>query len=240
MKVTTGRWKEEELDELLLEASGIEGSGERITFLSRLFLGTEYGESTLSAGLDTPEELVVNLAVMDCFTFIDYIEAMRLSRSFAGFIENLRKVRYHHGNVTFLERNHFFSDWREYNGEFIEDVTEEVGKGHAVRVQKMLNEKEDGTKWVAGIPVLRREIGYIPSPLPQEVPENLKAGDYAGIYSATPGLDVSHVGIIARDSKDLYLRHASSRHMKVVDEDLMEYFSEMPGVIILRPIIAGK
>jgi hypothetical protein len=231
----TGRWTEKELDKLLRAASEVAGSGEGAAFLSRLFLGTQYKESTLPAGPKETEELVINLGAMDCFTFIDYIEAMRRSRSFADFADNLRKVRYRNGIVSFPERNHFFTDWREYNSEFIEDVTEYVGKMHAVIVQKMLNDKGDGTKWIAGIPVSEREIGYVPSPLSEEALENLKTGDYAGIYSAAPGLDVSHVGIIVKESKVLYLRHASSRHIKVVDEDLREYLSEKPGLIVLRP-----
>ena len=51
------------------------------------------------------------------------------------------------------------------------------------------------------------------------------------------GLDVSHVGIIIRDRDTFLLRHASSdrRSRKVVDQELQEYISGTPGLIILRP-----
>jgi hypothetical protein len=234
MKIITGRWTDKELDDLLAESSKIENAGERIAFLSRLFLGTVYKESTLEGSPETHEELVVNFAALDCFTFIDYVEAMRLSRSYAGFVGNLVKIRYRQGEVSFRQRNHFFTDWREVNRDCVEDVTEKTGKGHAVRVQKMLNEKEDGTNWVTGIPVQKREVDYVPSPPPDEVLAGLMTGDYAGVYSAAAGLDVSHVGIVVRNG-GLVFRHASSKHGKVVDEDLREYFSDKAGVIILRP-----
>jgi hypothetical protein len=234
MKVITGRWTEKELEGLLRESSKIAEAGARIGFLSRKFLGTEYKESTLSGSPEVTEELVVNLGAVDCFTFIDYIEAMRRSRSFDGFVENLKKVRYRQGEVSFRQRNHFFTDWRDSNSEFVADVTEKIGEGHAVRVQKMLNEKEDGSKWVAGISVRQREVGHIPSPLHGDVLSGLMTGDYVGVYSEAAGLDVSHVGIVVRDS-GLIFRHASSRRRKVVDEGLREYFSGKTGMIILRP-----
>lgn len=238
MRVNTGRWTEKALDDLILKSSKIVDTGERIAFLSRQFLGMGYRESTLGVNTEGAEELVINLAAVDCFTFIDYVEAMRLSRSFAGFAEKLKKVRYRNADVSFEDRNHFFSDWRDSNGDFVEDVTAKVGGGYAVRVEKMLNEKEDGGNWVPGISVVRREIDYIPSPLPDDVLARLTTGDYAGVYAEAAGLDVSHVGIVVRDN-DLILRHASSKSRQVVDEDLREYFSNKPGVIVLRPTSPG-
>jgi hypothetical protein len=46
---------------------------------------------------------------------------------------------------------------------------------------------------------------------------------------------VSHVGIFVRNHTDVFLRHASSRHGKVVDEEFHEYISDKPGIIVMRP-----
>ncbi len=232
--LNTGKWTEKELDGLLEEATGIADNGERIAFLSGRFLGTEYRESTLRGSADIAEELVVNLAALDCFTFVDYVEAMRSSRSLAEFIERLKRVRYRKGDVAFRQRNHFLADWRQSNSEFVEDVTGRLGEGRAVRVQKVLNEKEGGGSWVPGIAAVGRAIEYIPSPLSEDVLSRLRTGDYAGVYSNAAGLDVSHAGIVVRDC-GLFFRHASSRLMKVVDEELQAYFSDTPGMIVLRP-----
>ncbi|MFI5295276.1 MAG: N-acetylmuramoyl-L-alanine amidase-like domain-containing protein [Thermodesulfovibrionales bacterium] len=234
----SGKWTEKELDQFILESSKIGDAGNRIDVLSREFLGTAYQEYTLPGDRNTPEVFVVNLGGVDCFTFIDYVEAMRISGSFSDFVANLQKIRYGGGRISFEDRNHFFTDWMESNAAFVKDATPEIGESAAVTVQKVLNKKGDGTSWIAGIRPARREIKYIPSPaVDDKVLNGLRTGDYAGIYSEAPGLDVSHVGIIIITGKGkAYLRHASSRHRKVVDEDLINYISGKPGLILLRPI----
>jgi len=236
--IILGNWTENKLNHLLNQSSGITDTGERIDFLSKQFLGTDYQESTLIGDADTPEVFVVNLEGMDCFTYIDYVEAMRLSDSFARFKENLKHVRYQSGKVSFQNRNHFFTDWPEFNGGNVTDVTEEVGGEKVKTVVKVLNKKEDGTYFLPGIPIKQREIRYITSPnIDEEVLGRLKTGDYVGIYSDMQGLDVSHTGIIIKKGDKVYLRHASSReaNRKVIDEDLITYMSNKPGLVVFRP-----
>jgi hypothetical protein len=236
MLFTPGKWTQEELDRIIRESSKIGDIGSRIGVLSGEFLGTDYREYTLIGDQKTPEVLVVNLGGVDCFTFIDYMEAMRISGSFSEFIVNLQKIRYRGGHIAFEERNHFFTDWRGSNASLVEDATSEIGKSGTIKVRKILNIKKDGTSWLAGIRPVQREIEYIPSGyLDDRVLARLRAGDYAGIYSEAPGLDVSHVGIIVKGEGNIYMRHASKRHKKVVDEDLRNYISGKPGLIILRP-----
>lgn len=232
-----GKWTEDGLDRLIRESSKIGDTGSRIDVLSGDFLGTDYREYTLLGERNTPEVLVVNLQGVDCFTFIDYVEAMRISGSFSDFAANLKKIRYRGGRISFEDRNHYFTDWTEFNAAFVKDATAEIGKSATMRVRKVLNLKNDGTPWIAGIRSAQREIKYIPShAAEEEVLNGLRTGDYAGIYSEAPGLDVSHVGIIIKGKGDVCLRHASSRHGKVVDEDLRNYISGKPGLIILRPL----
>jgi hypothetical protein len=52
------------------------------------------------------------------------------------------------------------------------------------------------------------------------------------------GLDVSHVGIVIRDERRLYLRHASSQETtgKVIDQDLKGYITDKPGILVFRPL----
>ena len=58
----------------------------------------------------------------------------------------------------------------------------------------------------------------------------LETGDLIGYYSEKPDLDVSHVGIILIKNNQVYLRHASSKHNKVLDEKL-----EPRDLVVLRP-----
>jgi len=233
-----GTWTERELNRILTESSRIHDIGRRIDFLSRHFLDMTYAESTLIGDMNNPEAFVINLEGVDCLTFIEYIEALRLSGSFEGFKENLKKVRYKSGDVTFVNRNHFFTDWVEFNANFIDDVTEEIAPEKIRRDQKLLNEKEDKTFFVQGIKPGMREIRYIPSEyVDGAVLNRLRTGDYIGIYSYLKGLDVSHVGILIRDNEKVRLRHASSasKNRKVIDEDFMKYITDKPGIIVLRP-----
>jgi len=239
MVINTGRWTEDELDRIIREAARIADPGERIALISEHFLNTPYQESTLIGSDHLEEELVLNLSGLDCFTFLDYVEAMRLSRSFSDFQDRLKQVRYRNGLVSFPTRNHFFTDWAEYRSAFVRDETKEIGKGKAMNSKKTLNRKEDKTLFLNGIELVDRTITYIPTEKIDElILQQLKTGDYAGIYSDSPGLDVSHVGIIIRAGASLFLRHASSSGglRKIVDQDFMQYMKGKLGLIILRLI----
>ncbi len=229
-------WTQGKLDKIIRDSSKIQDAGRRISLLSERLSGTPYREHTLRGDLNTPEVFVVNLEGVDCFTFIDYVEAMRLSGSFPDFVENLKKVRYRDGLVSFDHRNHFFTDWIKSNAAFVTDATPEIGGAATVTVQKTLNKKEDGSGWVPGLPQRNRNIQYIPScSVNDRVLGRLRTGDYAGIYSDVPGLDVSHVGIVIKKEENIYLRHASSLQKKVAEEGLASYLSGKPGLLVLRP-----
>lgn len=237
MKCDKGNNYGQRVEDMLNRASGPSSIGEKIEIISRQLLDVTYQAGTLVGSSDVPESLVINLDALDCFTFIDYVEAMRRSDSFESFRENLIKTRYRKGVVSFMTRNHFFTDWIENSQGHIKDVTKEAGGDSAVTVIKELNKKPDGSLYLKGISPVKRKIEYIPlGCLDQVVMDGLRTGDYAGIYSNAPGLDVSHVGIIIKAEDRLFLRHASSAHMKVVEEDFTEYMSGKPGLILLRPL----
>lgn len=233
--INLGKWTERDINKLLQESSNIKDTGERIEFISRQFIGTPYKESTLIGDMNNPEVLVINLEGVDCLTFIEYVEAMRLSSSFSKFKDNLRSLRYKSGIVSFTNRNHFFTDWREYNSPFVMDVTEDIG--NTIEELKVLNKKDDNSYILNGITPVNRRIRYIPADnINSESIKKLIMGDYVGIYSVENGLDVSHVGIIIKDKEVVYLRHASKRYGKVIDEGFKDYISHKPGLIVLKPM----
>src|SRR5574341_1521626 len=77
-----GSWTEKDLNSIMEQSSKIHDVGERIDFISEKFLNTKYEDSTLVGDIHHPEELVINLKGVDCFTYIDYVEAMQLSESY--------------------------------------------------------------------------------------------------------------------------------------------------------------
>src|SRR4030065_1326161 len=229
--ILLGKWTSEKLDAILHESSKINDAGLRIDFLSKQFLGTPYKELSLVGDINIPEVFVINLEGVDCFTLLDYVESMRRSFSFEEFRETLRKVRYRGGEISFKNRNHFFTDWREFNSNFIDDVTVQIGGKKVRSIMKLLNQREDGSYYLHGIQLKDRLITYLPVDMIDDaILSELRTGDYIGIYSEKQGLDVSHVGIFIKRENDIFLRHASSlkNHRQVIDQNFKDYMADKP------------
>jgi hypothetical protein len=184
-----------------------------------------------------PEKLVIDLRGLDCFTYLDYVEALRKSNSQSEFVSNVISGRYVDRNVDFLSRKHFFTDWA-HGGDYklVDDVTSQISP-HAKSIEKNLNERADGTFYLPGLPVTKRKITYISSDLiDEEVVGRLRSGDLIGIYTNIAGLDVTHIGFFIATEHGYVLRHASSKKTseKVVDSPFMEYVAKTPGIVVLR------
>lgn len=232
--VRLGKWGREGVEALLHDASAIADAAARIDFISAAFAGVPYSAGTLPGPQDGPEHLVIDLSQVDCFTYIDYVEAMRLSASYDAFAANLARVRYKRGKIAYAARRHFFTDWASTS--HVTDVTAAIGGKHARTELKVLNRKADGSLFVPGIPEKRRRVAYIPSPAAGlEAAAGLRTGDYIGIYAEDPGLDVTHTGIaVIKGGKPIF-RHASQVEGKVIDVHFISYLAAKPGIIVLRP-----
>lgn len=238
-KITLGIWKHEGLEKIIAKVDQINRAGRRIDTISRQFIGLQYKERTLVGNEKLPEVFIVDFTGVDCFTFIEYVEALRLSVSFSAFKFNLAHVRYRSGIIAFDHRNHFFSDWSVFNRDHLQDVTMQVGNRQTRSSRKKLNVKEDGTLYLPGITPIERAIDYIPSTaIDVSVLQKCKTGDYIGIYANDPGLDVTHVGIFIKSRGKAFLRHASSlpEYRKVIDQDFLAYMVDKPGFLVLRPL----
>lgn len=223
---------------ILAEAANIKDPGARAVHLSTHFLGTPYRAQTLVGSAASPEQLTIRLGAVDCFTFIDYVEALRRSATPAQFRDRLIEVRYRNRLIAWETRRHFFTDWGHPPEGLVADVTAEVGGKRARTADKQLNRKADDTLYLPGVAVQVRTVHFIPtSALEDRLLAGLRSGDYLGIYSAAPGLDVSHVGIVVRSGGRLLLRHASSSRseQRVIDSDLTAYLAGKPGIVVLRP-----
>lgn len=223
------------INRVVIPASG-QTQGERISRVSSAFLNTPYVTDTLMGSAEEPEALVINFHGVDCFTLIDYVQALSQSRDRTQFLLNLTRTRYTDGEVSYLKRRHFFSDWFTGVPQVAQDVTSRLSPD-AVTVVKRLNQKAEGGEYRPGLGIIPRRIRYIPArAINQQVLSRLKTGDYIGIYSPEVGLDVSHVGIAVRHDGKLWFRNASSRaaHRKVIDAPLEDYLRSTPGIIVVR------
>ncbi|MGY2288594.1 DUF1460 domain-containing protein [Pseudomonas sp. SDO528_S397] len=212
-------------------------AGELIGAISGQFLGTPYEAHRLRGSKYIPEELVIDFRGLDCFTYLDYVEALRVSSSRSSFIAHLIKTRYFNGQIDFLKRKHFFTDWaQQEGGQVATDITAHLG-GEPVRVEKNLNEKADGGHYLPGLPVVKREVIYIPADqVNEQFVSRLRTGDLIGLYTPLAGLDVTHVGFFILTDKGPVLRNASSRKNvnQVIDYPFIEYVAKTPGIVVLR------
>ena len=237
--IILGSWSEDKINNLIDSSKRYKTPSERIDFISGKFLNTKYVDHTLTGDIKTSEVFTINLDGLDCFTYLDYVQALTISNNFEDFKKNLIKIRYNNAIVDFKKRNHFFTDWAFNNSKYIFDATKNISTTNASTVIKYLNKKNENDVYLEGIAPKKREIHYIPSKeVDTEVLNNLKTGDYIGIYTNLKGLDVTHTGIAIKKGDELFFRHASSKssNMKVVDEKLLEYIEKKPGIIILRTL----
>ncbi|MEV6065097.1 DUF1460 domain-containing protein [Nocardia sp. NPDC052001] len=227
------------LDELLaLRNSAASGAtkGDLINLLSARLLGTPYGANMLVGSATQPEELIVDLRRVDCFTFLDYVEALTRSSNRADFLTTLTETRYTNGTVAFANRKHFFTDWANTPRTAATDITAGLTPA-AVTVPKHLNLKSDGSVYLPGLPTVDRNITYIPAgAVTDSVISQLRTGDYLAAYADQPGLDVTHVGIFVSTPNGPVFRNATSlAAYQVVDTPLREYLGTTPGLVVLRP-----
>lgn len=229
--------RSEQILEGLLTASNDMAGSVGAEAVSRQFLGTPYGADTLVGSATEPEQLVVELERVDCFTYADYVEALKRASDREEFIDALIDVRYKDGVVAFQNRKHFFTDWAADPPVVATDLTATLTP-NAVAVHKNLNQKDSGGQYLPGLPVVPRTVSYIPSAqVDGGVLSQLRTGDYIGAFAEDGGLDVTHVGILVETPDGPVFRNASSlrAHEKVIDQPLAEYLQTVPGVVVLRP-----
>jgi hypothetical protein len=220
---------------IISQSSKISAMGDRIAFISEKFLGTKYKAGTLISDPEKSEKLVINLEGMDCFTFLDYVEALRLSKDSDDFTENLKKVRYFNGIVSYKNRKHFFTDWVSGENNTVKDITSELPG--SITVEKYINRKSDTKNWLKNLPQTMRMITYVPANLvSKDVIKLLQNGDYVGVYADKEGLDVTHTGIFIRNSSGEFFRNTSSIAGEVTDYNFKDYMKDIKGIIVFRAI----
>lgn len=218
---------------------------DKIDLISSEFLGIEYFANRLVGSLDKEEELVIDLLKLDCFTYLDYIETFRRANTKEEFINQLKKVRYIDGEVEYLKRKHFFSDWVYENTKIGYDLVEKdktFQNYKSVDLVK-INQGKNGV-YIPSLEVKERNINYIPRENINDINlSNLVTGDYIGFRRNIDGLDVTHVGLIIKKDDGIYVRHASSSKSvyKVVDQKLTDYIeinTGVKGILLFRSNIS--
>jgi hypothetical protein len=224
--------------------------------VGRYFLNTPYSPSTLE--VRDPEELVINLRHMDCFTFIENVIVLTRvirdkSTNFETFAATLQKVRYRGGIIgAYSSRLHYFSDWfydNQLKG-FIFDLTKDMGgspckKGinFMTRHPELYVPLQTADQCSAMLLIeeeLRSRSHYrIRKNDLIDCLASIKNGDVLAITTSQAGLDVTHTALAVYHEGKLRLLHASKNEGKVIisEQTLPEYLDvkrDRTGIMVGR------
>ncbi len=262
---TTIHWHSEATDtvkitDLLSKAAAIKGRSvqDRVGAIARMFVDTPYKSATLEI---VPEGLVINLDEMDCTTFVENVAALAITvgegrSAWQDFLHNLTSLRYRAGAVTgYASRLHYISDWiidNSHRGNMREVTGDFPGVAYQIKSLDFMTSNRDKYPALADDETFNRikntEIGYRNHRFPyiksgaigsNRVTQMLRDGDIVALVCRTPGLDVSHLGIITiADDGAPHLLHASLKEGKVVIDSLplTEYLKKNRNLIGMRVI----
>lgn len=194
-------------------------------YIGKQYVGVKYVNDPLGEEIAPDTDPLIRFDAFDCMTFVETALAN-------GDRDILNKIRYKNGEIGFLTRNHFIeTDWINNNTDIVENASRKYSKHLATR-QVVIDKK----RWFktahnikTDIPKQTVKIEYIPRDYVNEIKitkpvivlfiiDNPKIRDKIGT-----DLAVSHIGFLLPNG---ILRHASSRHGRVIDVDFQEYMRE--------------
>lgn len=246
------------IEQLLLKASKLKTSENKVLFFAREFLGTPYVAHTLDR--NKTEQLVINTAELDCTTYVENVMALTLcttrgEKRFHDFCRQLQKLRYANGNVSYFSRLHYFTSWIEDN-EHMGFVTKvQTNKAPFTAIQKLniyyMSKNFKSYAMLRDYPKCPQEIiateksltgrtyRYIPKGSivnTKLMRQTIHDGDIIAILTNKKGLDTSHIGIAVWHKDGLHLLNASQIHKKVVEEPmtLRTYMQKHPSQTGIR------
>jgi hypothetical protein len=225
--------------------------------LGTYFEGTPYAAHTLEKGDE--EQLVVNLRELDCTTLVENCLALAKTiqsdeHSFEQFTGELKRARYRNGKIDgYPSRLHYTTDWMFDNQQkkLVRNLSKEIGATPYPKEINFMSTHTDSYRQLKDSSHLAEIIAqkendinsrqhfYIPEEKLAEVENQLMDGDIVGITTSIEGLDISHMGILARKAGRIHLLHASSAAEQVVlsDETLEEYLlssKSATGIMVAR------
>lgn len=230
-------------------------------YYARRLKGIPYVAKTLE--VNPTEQLIVNLRQLDCTTYVENVLALTLctkllSVSFKDFCQNLQQIRYEKGNVRYISRLHYFSNWIANNMKngFVTEIQKNSSPFTAIQIVKtnyMTNHVENypmlkaHPEWLGSISKMESELSgkryrYIPKKMITNTKlcrNTINNGDIIAIITSKAGLDTSHIGIAVWHNDGLHLLNASQIRKEVVEEsmtlrDYMKKHVSQIGIRIIR------
>jgi len=218
------------MERLLSETKYDRSAGSRVDVFSHHFLGHSYKPNPLIGSAGTAEVFTASIDGFDCVTYIETIVALARARDVDDFTGWLRKIRYERGRIQWERRNHYMTAWIRNN------VRKGIVRPVSLPAVPILS-RDRVLNVVPGLAARRTRVKCLPKSAVPRLEPHLQSGDLIFFVSTRRNLDVFHAGIIARDGKRVFMRHASRSQGSVVEQELREFLkaNRMAGVIVVRP-----
>lgn len=232
--------------------------GEIMQAIADNFIGTPYRAGLLDQS--NQESLVVTLDGFDCVLFVETVLAMARGiavqdYSYPTFVKHLQEQRYWNGQMNgYCSRLHYFSEWivdNQRRGN-VKSIGAELG-GERLNKKLFFMSKnrweypqiannDDNYQCIVNMEdsISRLKIDYIPYYKISSVYSQLQPGDIIAVATEINGLDVTHTGLVYRNSDgNIGLIHASPAGKVTVAYDLERYIWNVEsaiGILVARPV----
>ena len=229
---------------------------EIIQAIADYFIGTPYKAGLLDQSKQ--ESLVITLDRFDCVLFVETVLAMARGiaikdYSYLTFINHIRDQRYRQGKMNgYCSRLHYFSEWITDNQKRgnVRDIGFELGGEMINKPLFFMSKNRDKYSQIARNntnyqciatiedSISQQRINYIPYYKISSVYSQLQPGDIIALATEINGLDVTHAGLVYRNSdNNIGLIHASpraaTRMLLAIDRYLQEYNMSVADVFVI-------
>lgn len=206
--------------------------GKRVAHLAQESLGTPYVGDPLGEGPDSDfdKDPLMDLAHVDCVTFIEQTLALAASPSYQSAFDLLQQIRYQHPPIAFQHRNHFmYNDWIK-NNTFCKNVTSKLGvpteKVTRTISRRGFFEKKALPELGKDIPDEQSTLQYVPIAHVVKSEAKLPSPALILCVGKIDWLFILHCGFYIRDAdgKGLVYQASSKKdQMKVITTPLPEF-----------------
>ncbi len=242
----------------------------RIEFISKYLLGRKYHPETRerikkqqstvavvkveATNLEPMpiKQLRTGFKFLDCMTYVEHVLALAASDKVSyepEFLCRLIDIVYNADGKPLMNhnRNHFTSSWGDVNERKGYLINVARNHPHALMRELYLNKVgSNRTFYVEDrfmIAEQPQQMWYFPLPPVLERRVTLASGDVVALVTDKEGLDVTHMGFYIEHSRKRWLRHASLKLNRIVDQDFDQYLrdgKQIKGLMVFRPLLQAR
>ncbi len=237
-----------QLERAIEQAQRTPAIADRIEQLSRLFLGTAYGQFPLGEGSGIEPQPRWRADMVDCQTYVETVLAMANAASLADAKALLDDIRYRSSPISFATRNHFTeAQWlpaNEAKGYLQEETTRLDPRAPSatlvLRREQWSKVKGLERLTTAEIPEGEFSIRYLPLAEARKLGAQFAPGSVLLIVRAADPervVRVSHMALVVRTERGLVVRHASFGKEREVIEERVGDFLDRQATYRKWPVI---